>query len=431
MGVYESMSIGLMVFSILDFLDNIGKKLVVLHIPIILAVFTWLIMPVIFYEVYTEEDHLARIFYKYMPIPAEEYFSFVFPGTLTMIAGFRFPLARLQITKDPQGYKQKLETYFMGKAKVGFILIGIGLATGFLKFLAPASLNNLFHLMSNLSYVGVFYIFFSDNKHKNKILLGVLSLMVVNAIASGIFGQLVFLLTLFYILISLYLKKIPFFVKLSFLVIGVTMIFLIQNVKKAYREEAWVRGGDASYFGQLLVEEIQNPSVMFDKKNLFFTAIRMNQGWLIGVTMDRVPRRFEYAHGETILMSVAAAFVPRIIWPGKPEAGGKYNLKRFWGYNLVGYSMNIGPIGEAYANFGVNGGIIFMFFYGLFFNALLTMLLKWSEKRPSLLCWIPFLFYYAVVVETDILTTVGSIVTSLIFMLLTIRLFKKLFNINL
>jgi hypothetical protein len=150
----------------------------------------------------------------------------------------------------------------------------------------------------------------------------------------------------------------------------------------------------------------------------------MNQGWLVAVTMDRVPRRFDYAEGETIAKSIAAAFIPRILWPDKPEAGGKYNLKRFWGFELRGYSMNIGSIGEAYANFGRTGGIIFLFFYGLFFNFVLTMLLKWSEKRPSVLCWIPFLFFYAVVVETDTLTTFSSLVTGVIFMLIFIRLFK-------
>jgi hypothetical protein len=72
-----------------------------------------------------------------------------------------------------------------------------------------------------------------------------------------------------------------------------------------------------------------------------------------------------------------------------------------------------------------------MFFYGLFFNAMLTMLLKWSEKRPSVLCWIPFLFFYAVVVETDILTTVGSIVTSFFFMLIFMRAYKWFFKVDL
>ncbi|MES1160553.1 MAG: hypothetical protein ABUM51_07340, partial [Bacteroidota bacterium] len=199
LGVYESLSIGLLVYSVFDFLDNIGKKVVVLHIPIILAVFTWLVMPIIFYQLYTKEDHLARIFYKYMPVPAEEYFSYVFPGTLTMIAGFRLPLRELQINKDPGKYKQKLEEFFKGKEKIGFILIGIGIVSGVLGYIVPASLYHVVNLLRNLSNVGVFYVFFSDNKHKNKILLGVLGLILFDAIATGVFGQLVFLLALFYI----------------------------------------------------------------------------------------------------------------------------------------------------------------------------------------------------------------------------------------
>lgn len=431
LGGYESFSIALLVFSIFDFLDNIGKKVVVMDIAVIVSVFTWLVMPVIFYQFYTKDDHIARIFYKYMPIPAEQYFSFVLPGTLCMIAGFKLPLRKLEINTDPEGYKKKLEVFFKGKARIGFILIGISLVSGLLNYVLPYTLRRVTNLLEHLSYVGVFYIFFSDHKHKNKILVAVLSLLVINSIATGLFGELVYLLALFYILIALYLKKISFFSKLSICIAGLMVIFLIQNIKEAYRAKAWISGGDASYFVELIGNSIGDPASMFQKKKLFRTAVRMNQGWLIAVTMDRVPRVYEFAHGETIMISVAAAFVPRFIWPDKPEAGGKYNLKRFWGYNLVGYSMNIGPIGEAYANYGRNGGILFMFFYGLFFNTLLTSLLKWSEKKPTILCWIPFLFFYVVVMETDILTTVGSIVTSLIFMFLFVRIFKAVFHISL
>ena len=430
LGFYESFSIGLMAFCFFDFLDNIGKKVVVLDIAIIVAIFTWLVMPVIFYQYYTKEDHLARIFYKYMPIPAEEYFSFVLPGTLAMIIGFKLRLSRLAINNDSGAYKAKLEQFFKGKARIGFILIGISLGSSVLYYVIPASFNHIVNLAEHLSYVGVFYIFFSDYKHKNIVLSSVLGLLAVTAIIQGVFGELVFLLALFYILIAIYLKKVPFFTKASVCISGIFLIFLIQNVKKTYRERAWVTGADPVYFMQLIGQSIEDPSLMFQKKTLFGAAIRMNQGWLIAITMDRVPRRFAFANGETIATSIAAAFIPRVIWPDKPEAGGRYNLKRFWGYELRGYSMNIGPIGEAYANFGKVGGIIFMFFYGLFFNGLLTFLLKWSEKRPTILCWIPFLFFHAVVVETDILTTVSSIVTSLIFMLLFIRLFKAAFHIK-
>jgi hypothetical protein len=430
-GGYESFSVALLAFVFLDFLDNLGKKVVVLDIAVILAVFTWLVMPVIFYTYYTKANHLARIFYKYMPIPADEYFSYAVPGTVMLILGFKIRLARLEINERPQAFRAKLDSFFQGKARSGFILIGISFVAGILLKVTPASLGRVVGLMMHLGHVGVFYIFFSGHKHRIKILVGILALLLVQSIATGMFGELVYLMAIFYILIALYIKQQSLTRKLVVTVFGLLVIALIQSVKADYRKVAWVSGSDAGLFMELVVNSATNPSHILQKDILYSQAVRLNQGWLIAVTMDRVPRKFDYAYGETIWMSLAAAVVPRIVWPDKPEAGGKYNLKRFWGYNLKGYSMNIGPIGEAYANFGTTGGIIFMFFYGLFFNLMLTSLLRWSEKRPSVLCWIPFLFFYAVVVETDILTSVGSITTSVIFMVIFIRLFKYVTKISL
>jgi len=430
-GGYESFSVALLTFVFLDFLDNLGKKVVVLDIAVILAVFTWLVMPVIFYTYYTKANHLARIFYKYMPIPADDYFSFAVPGTLAMIIGFKIRLAKLEINERPLEFRAKLDNFFKGKARSGFILIGISFVSGFFLKLAPASLGRVVGLMMHLGYVGVFYIFFSGHKHRIKILIGILSVLLIESIAQGMFGELVYLMAIFYILIALYSKQQSLTRKLVVTVCGLLIIALIQSVKSDYRKVAWVSGGDAGYFMELVARNALNPSNILQKDILYGQAVRLNQGWLIAVTMDRVPRRFEYAYGETIWLSLAAAVIPRIVWPDKPEAGGKYNLKRFWGYTLRGYSMNIGPIGEAYANFGRTGGIIFMFFYGLFFNLILTSLLRWCERRPSVLCWIPLLFFYAVVVETDILTSIGSITTGLIFMFIFIRLFKYITKISL
>jgi hypothetical protein len=430
-GFYESLSIAFLVFFFLDFLDNLGKKVVVLDIAVLLALFTWLVLPVIFYTYFTKSYHLARIFYKYMPIPAEDYFSFALPGTLMMIAGFKIPLAKLEINEKPLNYRAKLDAFFKGKAYIGFILIGISLVSGTLYNIFPASLGRVVGLMEHLGHVGVFYIYFSGHPHRMKILFGVLALLMATSIATGMFGEMVYLLAIFYILIALYSKQQSLWTKITVCLAAVILIFLIQSVKSDYRKVAWVSGGDSGLFLDMVSNAATHPSALIEKDVLFRQAVRLNQGWLIAVTMDRVPRKYDYAYGETIWISLAASVVPRFIWPDKPEAGGKYNLKRFWGYNLVGYSMNIGPIGEAYANFGTTGGIIFMFFYGLFFNLMLVLLLRWSEKRPSVLCWIPFLFFYAVVVETDILTSVGSIMTSLMFMVVFIRLFKAVTKISL
>ena len=168
-----------------------------------------------------------------------------------------------------------------------------------------------------------------------------------------------------------------------------------------------------------------------DPNSLFFMSVRLNQGWLVAVTMKRVPDRYPFAYGETILNSVEASIIPRFLWPDKPKAGGQENLRRFWGYNIVGYSMNIGPLGEAYANFDVLGGIVYMFFYGLFFNFMLSTILKYSEKRPTIVLWLPFLFFYAISVETDSLTTMGSLIKGVFFTWLVFEFYRIAFRLDL
>jgi hypothetical protein len=179
------------------------------------------------------------------------------------------------------------------------------------------------------------------------------------------------------------------------------------------------------------MNKIGKPEELFDANKLFFVSLRMNQGWLVATTMQRVPTYFDFAYGETIWQSVAAAIVPRFLWPDKPETGGKANLKRFWGFDLRGFSMNIGPLGEGYANFDVTGGIFYMFFYALFFNFMLTLVVRLTEKRPTIILWIPFLFFYAIVVETDLLTTMGSLIKGIIFTWIIFRAYRIAFRIDL
>ena len=145
---------------------------------------------------------------------------------------------------------------------------------------------------------------------------------------------------------------------------------------------------------------------MFDPMSMFVSFVRLNQGWLVAMTMKMVPDKHPFGNGGPLLDAVYASVIPRILWPDKPEAGGKANLKRFWGFNLVGWSTNIGTLGrEAYANFSiVRGGLFYLFFYGLFFNFILSRILKAADRRPTIILWLPFLFFSVINVETDLLS---------------------------
>jgi hypothetical protein len=65
------------------------------------------------------------------------------------------------------------------------------------------------------------------------------------------------------------------------------------------------------------------------------------------------------------------------------------------------------------------------------YNFLFSLLLKYSMRVPSVILWIPFLFFYAVQIESDIFTMVNSLTQALIFMVIIYQLFYRVFRIRL
>jgi len=429
--LYESISIALFVYFFLNFLAQLGSKIVIFDLTILMAFLTCLIMPIIFYHFYTKDNPLAYIWKKYMPIASDDYFSFAVPAVIALILGLKIPVRKLKINRNPALYIENVKEYLSRYPQLGFYLVGIGFASGLLNFLASAGLKEIFFLMAHLVFVGVFYVIYTPNKKKNVVVAGVVLLMIGESILTGMFGELVFILALSIVLLMLG-KKISFTKKLGFALLGIFLIVLIQSIKGDYRRRSWQQGGaDPSYFAELIVDRVTTPSTLLDPQDLFIISVRMNQGWLVAETMKLVPSSHPFGNGEPLAAAVAASVVPRFVWPDKPEAGGKANLKRFWGYDLVGWSTNIGTLGEAYANFDRNGGLAYMFFYGLFFNLMLSTILKMAEKRPTLVLWLPFLFFSVINVETDLLSTMGALVKSLIFMWIVFRVFQSAFDMDL
>jgi hypothetical protein len=413
----ETGSVLLFFTYLIYFIDLIGKKIILLEIASFTAILTWLIAPIPFYHFFNEKNELAVKWVKVMPLSSNEYYSFVLPATLAMILGFSFPMKYKKILYESKVYFPKIREYLKRKSVIGFVLIFIGFAANIILPYSPGSITFLFYLLSSVSMVGLLYLYFSDIPFKRIILWIGFIILFAQSVITGMFGELIYMVILVGFLIFSE-KSLSFFTKSLLLISGIYFIFLIQSVKQEYRAVAWYKGVDPVYFGELIFYRIASPSQSLDERELFGIMMRLNQGWLICKTMYHVPKDKPYAYGTTIGLSLAATIVPRFIWPSKPKAGGVYNLERFWGYKLTKYSMNIGPIGEAYGNFGKYVGIIFMFFYGLFFNFILNVILKYSVGNPTWLIWLPFLFLYAIGTETDMVSTFNYLVKSFIFLFL-------------
>ena len=131
--------------------------------------------------------------------------------------------------------------------------------------------------------------------------------------------------------------------------------------------------------------------------------------------MSHTPSVEPFADGETIINALEASLLPRFLAPNKAKAGGQENFERFTGRNLEkGTSMNLSPLGEAYANFGVSGAIVFMLFFGLFYNFFIHQIFKLSFRYPSLILWLPLMFLQVVKAESDVAIVLNHLVKATI-----------------
>ncbi len=170
-------------------------------------------------------------------------------------------------------------------------------------------------------------------------------------------------------------------------------IAIIQSVKMQYRDITWERDiasleRFSIYFSLI---ESQFPISMTSLKEPTTMAFeRLDQGFLTYMAMEYVPYQEPFAYGKTIINSLLGAFVPRFLWRDKPMAGGREMMLKYAGKELIGAtSMNIGQFGEAYVNFGILGGALFLFVWAIVLNYFFSWFDKKFYVNPAILIWLP------------------------------------------
>lgn len=431
---YEALSLALTLYFLLDLIHHIGKKIPFLEVVAVYALLTCVTMPVVAYEIFNEYHDLSALWVTFMAAPAPDYFSYALPAATMFAIGLKMPLLRNSWTM--QDYNRSLKAYLANKSYLGLYLIAAGFVATFLVKISPGAIKNIIQNFALLTYVGMFYIIFSPFKHKFRVVLVCFGLTISQSIASGMYGELVYM-SVISSLILLAGKNIHTSSKLLVVAGGVLLIFFIQSIKFEYRLATWSgleRSADPAIFGQLVWQRITNPSEIFEAERVFNISVRANQGNIISKVLNYVPKFEPFANGKTIFEAIAASIAPRFLWPDKPKAGGADMVCRYLGdcdSALRGLSYNVGPIGEAYINFGRGGGIAFMFFYGLFFNFLLKKAMFIAQIKPSLILWFPLLFISFFTVETDVLSFINSFVKSAFFTFVIFKLTKLFFKVSL
>jgi hypothetical protein len=392
--VYQVISLMLFVFVVLKFIYDLGSKISIKNILVLILVLQVLVGPVLGY-IYDSDILLS---YQ-MKVGQSTYFGYVLPAVFAFIFG-------LYLKTKKQKYKPNFSSsvdYYQKGVKL--IIIGF-----FFEFLPWFGF--LGYLLAGLKYVGVFYVMFSPNKKRywwTAIVFGYL--FFVHSLGGGAFHELL-LWSCFLLIIMFYFNRKTFLFRLGVIFSGFFFAFIIQLVKPDYRAKAVLNNNSSNYilFFTLITDKLTNEQSLFSDEVIANNVVRINQGWIISYVMNYIPSHRPYANGKTVEDAIVASIFPRFLYPNKPIAGGRANMENYAGYTLnEGTSMDISQVGEAYANFGVTGGIIMMFCLGLFSNIVISFVEKKCLIHPELILWLPLLYLQVVKAETSLVTVLNHL----------------------
>ena len=364
-----------------------------------------------------------------MQLPEAEYFSYVIPAVISFILGLHFRSNNLQ---GEVLNTEKIKAYVSQKKDLPFILIAIGFISSFSSDFFSAELAFVFYLLSSFKFIGVFLLIIGKVQLKILPLSLVYGSVILSSINEGMFHDvLIWLIFLGAVLAIRYKPSVSFkaICAISFILLSIS----IQLLKGNYREATWEKGEEAGV-GTLTkaYEESQSSNKFFSSTSLAQSNLRVNQGYIITHIMKLVPNSVPYAQGSELFDILQSAILPRFLAPNKLKAGSREIFIKYTRIPLKeGTSMALSSIGDAYINFGITGGCIFMFLLGLLFNELLKKFQQYSINYPLLIIFSPIVFFFPIRPDCELQTILGHLFKSCFLIYLIFNLWKKDFKINL
>lgn len=357
-----------------------------------------------------------------MVIPESEYFAYAIPAVSAFIVGLHITAGALKgEVLDQKG----IAKYLKYNSTIPYVLIGIGFIASVLTRFVSGGLDFLFYLIGGFKYIGVFMILLGEKKMKILPLVLVYGSIIASSLGEGMFHDLV---TWLIFLLCVYAIKIKVTTKIKLIgAFAFTMLILtIQLVKSTYREET--RAGQQAgveTFANAYKQSSQDQS-LFNMQKVAENNVRINQGFIITNIMRTVPSKVPFANGEELRQILEAAIMPRFLAPDKLMAGDRMIVYKYSGIPLrSGTSMALSSMGDAYVNFGISGGVVFMFFLGLLYSEVLKAFNRHSKNFPILLLFTPLVFYYPIRPDCELQTILGHLVKACFLIIVVFVVWKK------
>jgi hypothetical protein len=430
-----SLGLAFSLFISLLFLFKMGKEFAIKELILLIASGQWIVGAKIGYNI-------GKVHYKYyMYVEEEVYMNFVVPGVILFYIGLNLIKTNLSLN-NIYDYINKNRKNVLQHAKIisvtWVISVSLGLTLGI------AQLSFIFYLSNSLLYVAIAYYMCLFPQYKFKIFLFAILLMLVFSLKSGFFHDMIILAS--FLSFFLFYENTSFFKKMILISVGFIGLYTIQLIKFEYRSIIWETKGDVSVFSAfytVLEQEFfskpvynnisakTNEEEEDDEQSNVNT--RLNQGWIISKVMENVPKNQPFLQGETIIEAIESGVLPRFLFPNKKGAEqALINFGKISGIDLrKGTSMGLSIIAEFYANYGILGGWIAMFVYGLFLTFVMKYLIHgMARSSPLIILWFILFFFQVVKAETDFIKIFNHLVKSILFFI-SIRFIYKSFNVEL
>lgn len=404
-------------------LEKLGKGVALRESIVLMYILTSLVMPILGYDFYNYSFYQAKQLGYIMRVPDVVYFSYVIPCVSAFSFALTFPMPKDGVSDEGAGVRKVLQRASLileERRTLGIEIMFVGLVAFVFNDLLPLSLQYITTILFMACFAGILYIYLTPNRsNKTMVMLSFILFIVLQSLSTGMFTIVIYMgitiSSFFLIGVSMSIWK-----KLSLLALSVFIILVLQTTKGNFRYIILNQGTDnkVALFARLFVENLSKSSTLIEPKQFWSIYLRTNQGLIISSVMSRFPTLKPFDNGAVLSQTVLASFIPRLIWPNKPTADGRFNMKYYAGKIVDRFtSMNVGPIAEGYGSFGKMGGITFMFLLGVFVRWIYGRVFAIARQTPLIILWIPVMFYQITYsAETDTMQILNSIIKISILM---------------
>ncbi len=390
-------------FTILELLYSLNHKIPIKEFTIALLNIQLLLAPVFDYYLFSVSA------FSIMVVTKEVYFGYVFPAALLFYIGLYWPFRKSRMFKNHKPLLKRIKKNKLKNIKMGLWMIGIGFIFTLIRTVTPYGGGVAFVVLifSYFKFVGALIIWFSESKYAKPIVLFVFSAFLLEQIATGFFINIIIWSFFIYSFVAIKMN-IKSWQSLMIGMIALFGVLILQTAKKEYRDRTWNSSEDERR--SKLVIFYESLSAQIEKTNqdeliLLGAALnyRVNQGWILTKVIRHAKFNGNKIKGKYFTSELGGILLPRLLYPNKPVAGDKKKFEEMAGWKLSKTTtMNVGVLGDGYGNFGYWGGLGFCFFFALIFNYGLYKIYDISLKKyPTLILWVPVIFFFAMRAGND------------------------------